>query len=240
MTTVLRQPSQNQGTRRLPGLDLGTQASSQTGQDRQFEAKSALREAFATELLVLEQESRARGLAEGRQEAARQARVELAQAQAQQEQQWLKKEAALRGALETERARLGEVVEALTQQHKQLLTSMEPVVGRVALAIVTRLLGQQGSTRSLVADLARQAIEEYRVIGLLRIRVAGADYDALLRLAPEDPLLGALQVDPDAVVGSCVIDFEGGQLDAGLDTQWTKVKALLLSDTQGDGHVASA
>jgi len=60
-----------------------------------------------------------------------------------------------------------------------------------------------------------------------------------LRLGPEDPLLGVLQVDPDAVAGSCVIDFEGGQLDAGLDTQWAKVKALLLSDTLGDSRVAS-
>jgi flagellar biosynthesis/type III secretory pathway protein FliH len=171
-------------------------------------------------------------------EGGKQARAQLTDALAQQEQQWLKKEASLRASLETERLQLAQLFEALRLQQKQLMPAMEPLVGRLALAVVTRLLGQHTDARSLVADLARQAIEEYQLTGPMRIRVARADYEALLRLAPDDALLTSLLVDPQASAGSCLIDFEGGQLDVGVQTQLAKAASVLTG--QGDECVARA
>ncbi|NWB95794.1 hypothetical protein HX882_07840 [Pseudomonas gingeri] len=239
-STVLRQPSQSQGARRLPGIDTRDQETAQVSQDRQRESMNALRATFASELAELEREARAKGLAQGRQDGVEQARAELAKALVQQEQQWLKKETTLREALDTQRLKLGEVVDALKQQRERLLSTLEPIVGRLALAVTTRLLGQQHNTRSLVADLARQAIEEYRLSGPLRIRVARVDYEALQRLAPDDALLASLQIDPEAAAGSCLIDFEGGQLDAGLDTQLEQARASLVPAAQGGDRVAGA
>ncbi|WP_460095185.1 FliH/SctL family protein [Pseudomonas sp. H2_E02] len=233
-STVLRQPSQNLGTRRLPTLGANVQTNTSPNEERQPDVKQALRETFALELAEIERESREKGLLEG----SRQARTQLSEALAHQEQQWLKKEASLRTALETERLQLARLVETLGVQQKQLMVAMEPSVGRLALAVVTRLLDLHAETRPLIADLARQAIEEYQLVGPMRIRVARGDYETLLRLAPDDALLASFQVDPQASPGSCLIDFGGGQLDVGVQTQLTNVAAVLTE--RGDGRVAGA
>ncbi|MCE0460993.1 FliH/SctL family protein [Pseudomonas uvaldensis] len=237
-STVLRQPSRNQGARRLPGLDANVGTKSLPDEGHSTDIKATLREAFALEFAEIERESRDKGLAQGLSEGSKQAREQLAEALSEQEQQWQKKEATLRTALETDRLQLTRLLEALESQHQQLMPAMEPLVGRIALTVVTRMLGQHVDTRSLVLDLARQAIEEYQLTGPLRIRVARADYETLLRLASDDPLSASFQIDPQAVVGSCLIDFEGGQLDVGVQTQLTNVSLVLTG--QGDSRVAEA
>ncbi|SDA89594.1 Flagellar biosynthesis/type III secretory pathway protein FliH [Pseudomonas sp. NFACC15-1] len=232
-STVLRQPSQAVGTRRLPSFGATVQTSTSSNEEPQPDVKQALRDTFALEFAEIERESREKGLLEGRQ----QARTQLNEALAHQEQQWLKKEASLRTALEAERLQLARLVEALGAQQKQLMASMEPLVGRLALAVVTRFLGQHAETRPLIADVARQAIEEHQLVGPMRIRVARVDYETLLRLAPDDALLASFQVDPQASPASCLIDFGGGQLDVGVQTQLANVAAVLNG---GDGRVAGA
>lgn len=231
---VLRQPARNLGARRLPGLEGEARAD----QAHEPDISVTLREAFALELAELERQSRDKGLAQGLADAGKQARAQLAEALAQQEQQWLKKEASLRAALETERLQLAQLVDALRTQQKRLVSTMEPSLGRLALAVVTRLLGQHDDTRSLIADMARQAIEEYQLAEPLRIRVARADFETLLRLAPDDALLKAFVVDPQASPGSCLIDFEGGQLEVGVQSQLARVASVLTE--QGAGRVAGA
>jgi flagellar biosynthesis/type III secretory pathway protein FliH len=196
--------------------------------------KQTLRESFALELAEIERESREKGLLEG----SRQAHTQMSEALAHQEQQWLKKEASLRTALETERLQLARLVEALGTQQKQLMEAMEPSLGRLVLAVVTRFLGQHAETQPLIADLAKQTIEEHQLVGPMRIRVAREDYETLLRLAPDDALLASFQVDPQASPGSCLIDFGGGQLDVGVQTQLANVAAVLTE--RGDGRVAGA
>jgi len=233
-STVLRQPFQNQGARRLPGLGGDVQPARLASEARQPDVKAMLRETFAQELAEMERERRE----EGALEASKQARAQLTEALARQEQQWLKTEASLRTALEAERLQIARLVEALEAQQEQLLSSMEPLVGRFALAVVERLLGTHAETRPLIADLAKQAIETYQLTAPLRIRVARADYETLLRLAPDDPLIRSFLVDPQASAGSCLIDFEGGQLDAAVQTQLANVASVLTA--KGDGRVAGA
>ncbi|UZE26181.1 hypothetical protein LOY67_12495 [Pseudomonas sp. B21-056] len=237
-STVLRQPSQKPGIRRLPGFDGDVRANMPLKEGRQPDAKAILRETFALEFAEIERECRDKAIAEGLLEGGKQARAQLTKALVEQEQQWLKKEASLRAALETQRLHLAQLVEALGLQQQQLMSAMEPLVGRLALAVVTRLLGQHDDTHMLVADLARRAIDEYKLTEPLRIRVARTDYEALLRLAPDDALLPSFVVDSQACAGSCLIEFEGGRLDAGVHTQLSKAASVLTE--QGEGRVAGA
>ncbi|MCZ4335768.1 hypothetical protein O4H51_23405, partial [Aeromonas hydrophila] len=82
--------------------------------------------------------------------------------------QWQKKESALRLALEQEQQRLSDLAQALAKHSEQALEAMQPVVGRLALAVVMRVLGQHLVSRPLVADLAAQAVEQYRLSEPLR------------------------------------------------------------------------
>ncbi|VVM79510.1 hypothetical protein PS664_02209 [Pseudomonas fluorescens] len=229
--TVLRQPGPGVGGRRLPALDPVGRVEPVLTPSPTLEV---LRTTFAQELEDLHQQSRAAGLAQARTEFAKQAATELAQ----QQQGWQKEEAALRGALESQRLQLVELASQLEKQGSQMIASMTPVVGRLALAVVVRLLGQHAPGRSLVADIAGQAIEEYQLQAPLRIRIAAVDYAALQARLQDEPSLALFQPDPAAAPGSCLIDHGIGQLDAGLDTQIVALKALLAPDKRGDANVA--
>lgn len=227
-STVLRQPGQGLGGRRLPVMG----ASAGTPQDAApAPALDVLRTTFAHELAALKEQAFAEGLAAARQAFEKQAATELAQ----QQQAWLKKEAALRQALDSERTRLVALANQLQSQGAQMAAAMAPAVGRLALAVVARMLGQHATHRSLVADMAGQAIETYQLEAPLRIRVAAADHAGLQASAE-----GLFQLDPAAAPGSCLIDYGLGQLDAGLDIQWAALRALLASDPGGAADVASA
>lgn len=232
---VLRQPQQSLGTRRLPGLHSGVVAPTATP-DARSHTLDSLRSTFAAELALLADEARQSGLAAARDAASK----ALAEQQQEQSRQWQKKESALRLALEQEQQRLSDLAQALTKQSEQALEAMQPVVGRLALAVVMRVLGQHLVSRPLVADLAAQAVEQYRLSEPLRIRVSAADYASLTANAAEEGRLACFQIDHNAAVGSCLIDFGAGQLDAGLETQLAAIKQALLQDTQGEGCVAHA
>lgn len=237
---ILRQPTQGVGTRRLPGLDNPGAVVEAARPDSQAQTMAALRTNFATELASLEREARVKGLAEARQEAAKELASTLAKAQEEQALQWQKKEESLRLDLEGERLGLADLAGELRKQSEQLIAAMEPIVGRLALAVVIRLLGQHLVSRALVADLAAQAVEEYRLSEPVRIRVSAADFESIRSSASQGTLLASFQVDHEADVGSCMIDYGSGQLDAGLDTQLATLKELLLPRVQGDGCVGRA
>lgn len=232
---VLRQPQQSIGTRRLPGLHSGV-AEPTAAPDARSHTLDSLRSTFAAELALLADEARQSGLAAARDAASK----ALAEQQQEQARQWQKKESALRLALEQEQQRLSDLAQALAKHSEQTLDAMQPVVGRLALAVVMRVLGQHLVSRPLVADLAAQAVEQYRLSEPLRIRVSAADYASLTANAAEEGRLACFQIDHDAAVGSCLIDFGTGQLDAGLDTQLAAIKQALLQDAQGEGRVAHA
>ena len=232
---VLRQPQQSLGTRRLPGLHSGVAAAT-AAPDARSHTLDSLRSTFAAELTLLADEAKQSGLAAARDAASK----ALAEQQQEQARQWQKKESALRLALEQEQQRLSELAQALAKRSEQALEAMQPVVGRLALAAVMRVLGQHLVSRPLVADLAAQAVEQYRLSEPLRIRVSAADYASLTANAAEEGRLACFQIDHDAAVGSCLIDFGAGQLDAGLETQLAALKQALLQDAQGEGRVAHA
>lgn len=236
--TILRQPAQGQGVRRLPGRESDGRVQANPQADTPDQTLAALRRAYAPQLLLLEQEARERGLSQGLAEAAQKAAAQALKVQAQQTMQW-QQEARLREAQLEQQHQLQVLIEALKEQSAQMLEAMQPVLGRLALGVIARMLGHQAAEPSLVANLAQQAIDQYRLSEPLRVRVAPVDYQRLQTLGRESPLL-TWHADPGLVAGSCLIDFASGQLDAGLDCQWARLKATLLAVEQGEDRVADA
>lgn len=237
--SILRQPAQGQGARRLPGRESDGRVQANPQADTPDQTLAALRSAYAPQLLLLEQEARERGLSQGLAEAAQKAEAQALKAQAQQSMQWQQQEKRLRESQQEQQRQLQVLIEALKEQSAQMLEAMQPVLGRLALGVIARMLGHQAAQPSLVADLAQQAVEQYRLSEPLRVRVAPVDYQRLQTLGCESPPY-TWHADPDLVAGSCLIDFATGQLDASLDYQWAQLKTVLLADEQGEDRVAGA
>lgn len=219
---IVRQPEQRTGSRRLPSL----QAAQPAPAESPTQQREGLRQAFAEELAELAQAARQQGLAAAQEETAK----ALAQRQKEMAAQLQDKQAELDKTLDRQAAQLAELTQSLDTQRQQMLAAMEPVAARLALAVVHRLLGHQAAHGALVAELAAQAIEEYRLTEPLRIRVSAADHARLRGLLDDEQALARFQLDPNAAVGSCLIDYGLGQLDAGLDTQLAAIRTALLGD----------
>lgn len=236
-STVLRSQAASLGSRRLPvAQPAGAMPAPPPGQPD----LASLRVTFADELTQLEQEVKTRALADTRQIAEQ----ELAAAQEKQRRELLAEldQQALqqRQTLERQQQQLAALIQALEAQRIEMAESLEPVVGRLALAAVMRLLGRHAVEHSLVAELASRAVEEYRLGSPLRIRVAAADYRSIMAGSSDQALKTMLLLDHEAAVGACIIDFGAGQLDAGLETQLAAIKAALLGQESEGGDRVGA
>lgn len=236
--SILRQPVIGPHMRRLPGLmtQSAHRPSSEVAESNASNARAVLSEQFAAELNVLKDEARQQGIAAARQEAA----AALRAAQEEQTRQLQQKEAVLRKAIQQEREQLQDLVTAVRAHHEKMIPELEPVVARLALIVVAKLLGQHQVSRSLVVDLAMLAIEEYRLGTLVKIRVAAADYACIQADESAGELLQCMHIDHELAPGSCLIDYGSGELDASLATQWTAIQAMLLQAASGAGRVVSA
>lgn len=222
---ILRQPEQRGAGRRLPGPHVPTPREPKVADSRE-QTLANLRQAFAGELAQLEEQARQRGLVAAREESTK----ALEQSQQGLARQLQEQQAAFDKSLELQSRQLAELTRALEQQRETLLQAMEPVVARLGLNVATRLLGHQAERASLVAALATQAIDEYRLKAPLRIRISSADHSRLRGLLDDEQALAAYQVDPAAKVGTCLIEHGLGRLDAGLDTQMSALRQALLGD----------
>lgn len=238
-SAVVRAEAKRLGSRRLPLAQStefpGTTVAPQTQPDL-----ASLRATFAQELAVLEEEVRARALVEARQTAERELAVARETLQAELKAKLAEQLQAQQQSMAQQRVQLKTLIEQLEAQQAQMSTAMEPIIGRLTLAVVLRLLGRHIAEHVLVADLATHAVEHYRLSQPLRIRVAEADYHSILAGSDDAALTAALQVDHDAIVGSCIIDFGAGQLDAGLETQLDALKRALLGEEQGGSDLVAA
>lgn len=236
--SILRQPVVGPHVRRLSGrmVTVSHQPAIEITESEPLSTLALLREKFAAELNDLREEARQYGIATARQEAD----VALRTAQEDQARQLQQKEELLRQDIQHEREQLMDLVMAVRTHHEQMIPEMEPVVARLALMVVTKLLGQHQSARPLVADLATHAIETYRLNTLVRINVAAEDYACIQAHEPAGELLPCLQIDHELIPGSCLIDYGSGQLDASLMTQWEAIQAMLTQSESGAGRVVSA
>ncbi|MDZ4298827.1 MAG: FliH/SctL family protein [Moraxellaceae bacterium] len=217
---VLRQPVMGAATRRLPGLNPAPAPIEHEAivKPDPNVLRNQLREQFADELLQLQNEARQRGLSSA-------------------QQQWQEESKKLRQEITDEKARLSVVIDGLKQAQAELLQTMEPVVGRLALLATIRLLGQHQQLRPLVADVVTQTLDAYRLDNPLRIHLSTVDYEQIKSSELHMSLLQYLVADASLASGDCLIEHGSGRLEAGLDIQWDALKKALMS-TQGVAHVA--
>lgn len=231
---VLRQPVQGESLRRLTTHSGPTASEAATHSLEQ--QRSQLRSLFADELAQLERQAQEAGLIAARQQAQAESEKTLLELK----QQLQKEQLRLRTELEQQQKSLAAVSEALKAKTDQALASLEPVVARLALTAVITMLGQKRTSRALVAELAQQAVEHYRLVGPVHIRIAASDLASLQALETDQAILALFQSDDDLEPGSCLIEHASGQLDAGLQTQLSALKQALLETNDGESDVAGA
>lgn len=187
-----------------------------------------LRAVFADELDALAKETRDKALADGRAIAEQALAAKEKELKARLHEDFAKRLQEQQDKLETQLQRLISLADDLEAQRKTLSDSMIPTVTRLSMAVVLRMLGTHAASRSLVADLARQAINEYSLEGVVRIRVSQEDFQAMSLSEDDEEFAGLFQVDTKASSGDCLVDFGLGVLDAGLDTQLSALRAVLI------------
>lgn len=149
--------------------------------------------------------------------------------QLEQMQQWQAEAQALRAAYDRDCQLLRRLIDELRQQRQQVLQGLEPVLAALVVQVTVQMLGQQARQDALVGALARQAIADYQLAGELQIQVSGDDYESLRRNPAAADLLPLLQVNAQAEIGSCVIDYGEGLVDAGLEAQLEQLRQVLRS-----------
>lgn len=236
--SILRQPVVGQQVRRLPGLmtQPAHNVASEATENEASNALALLRKQFAAELSALKNEARQQGIAAAREEVE----ASLRAAKEEQALQLQQKEAILRKAIQQEREQLMNLATSVRTHYEQIIPELEPVVARLALMVVAKLLGQHQANRSLVADLAMHAIEEYRLGTRVKIRVSAVDYACIHACEAAGALLQCTQIDHELAPGSCLIDYGSGELDASLAAQWAVIQTMILQAASGAGRVVSA
>lgn len=226
---ILRKPGQIYGRRRLPGLErdsLGNAFTSDLNNDPSAEdskVRETLSHVYAIELDELKEEARQRGLREGQIES----QEILGEIQTNFERKLEEKGAILSAELNQERQKFIDLVAALEKQKLEFMADMQPEIGRVVAIVCAKILGRHAIDHALITDMAKQAIIEHQISPIC-IYVSAEDYERTRRYPGGEDVLAILKVDQNAEVGSCVIDFGTGQLDASLERQIQSLKAILL------------
>ena len=176
--------------------------------------------------------ARAQGLQEGR-EAGLQLGLKDAQARLDEATEAAKAAAAAQLERESTRlakqwadrlARLDAVVKTFEIQLPQHWARLEVDAAELAFEVACRVLGDAGNRRQLIEDMVAQAMSAVRAQPL-RVRLGAADL-ALIEEATADGR-GLRErhahvewiTDPEVQTGGCLIDGEGGTLDARLEVQ---------------------
>lgn len=229
-TTVPREQAMApRASRLLNPMVLAVGQDSQPPAEKGPQALSAehlaqLRQAFADDLELLEDEARQAGLASATKDNA----AKLQRLEDELKARLQKEGDALRLEVQRERARLVEYIKALTVERQELLAQAEPVAVEVAFAVVAKLLGQRAVERNIVQELATQAVAEHKLSMPLRIRVSPADFEQLKALPEDSELAHHFRADEHMAAGGCILEMGHGRIDASLDVQLTAIKDLLL------------
>jgi flagellar assembly protein FliH len=127
------------------------------------------------------------------------------------------------------------VVDIATARER-LLDEMEPKVVKLALAIAERVVKRVvEEDRELAVRVAKSAIERIVDKQRLVIHVSRSDYDLLSELTPEFLAMEgvkecSIESDPNIEPGSCIIETEGGTIDACIYTAMEAINELVESD----------
>lgn len=140
----------------------------------------------------------------------------------------------LRAAHAKQIERLQRTLETFERTAAQRLDDLETDAVALAYEAVCRIVGESPRNQETVSGLVRQALGQLRGGTLLRVRLHPGDLaalqgDTLMVRHPRVEWLG----DATLTSGGCVVDTDHGTLDAQLDRQLARLRAVWLG-TAGD------
>ena len=172
------------------------------------------------EKVLLFEQAREQGLAEGRKNAEQEIEKRVDEIEARLLQAHQKAVAELKAQQELfQKLILG--LKAAVLKHAD---DAETVAVEVAFASVVRLLGDKAADRSLIVELCAAVSSEYGH-GVVTLHVSEAD-----RLMFESVNIGVdIEVDRRLKSGQCIIETTRGQFDCGIDVRLEALKKAFLS-----------
>lgn len=174
-----------------------------------------------------------------------QAHVEMMLNQARTQVDSLKEEAKKRGyeagyvsgreaaqkELQEHTAQLQALVESAMAELNEQLRQSQQEIGRLAVAIAQKIITQELKLNpQIITEIVGNAIKNANITGSCRIRIHPDDYELLGPLWETIPSLQPsdrkwdLVSDRKVRKGGCVIEVDGGIIDAQLDTQLAQVQ----------------
>ncbi|HEY66043.1 MAG TPA: hypothetical protein G4O02_15885 [Caldilineae bacterium] len=140
---------------------------------------------------------------------------------------------AARRALDDEVRKVRAVAQAIAQARQELLTSLEPEIVSLALAIAKKVIGEEAQhNENVIAHMVQKAVRQLGQRGPYRIRLNPLDAQRLMdRWKAQDELDGAeweLIPDERISVGGCVLECGAASVDARLEVQLDLIQHALL------------
>lgn len=129
-------------------------------------------------------------------------------------------------------------VRSITDQLQQALVSGNPGVEDMAVEIafeaVCKVLGNAAVTREGVQAMVHQAAAQVRSGERVVVRLHAADLSLLREAGALETTLPAGSLvswvaDKHVALGGCVIETDGGELDARLETQMERLRSVLVA-----------
>ena len=116
------------------------------------------------------------------------------------------------------------------------LDGLEDIAVAIAFEAVVKILGNSMATPQGVRALVREAVARTKRQEKLAVRLSPDDFRLLMQESLDPHWLARpgveLQPDEQVGVGGCLVHTDGGQLDAGLETQLSALRQVLLQARQ--------
>ncbi len=134
-------------------------------------------------------------------------------------------------------ARLAKGIEAALADKQTMLADSERLAALLARECLARMFGDVADRAALVSDLIARQLARIDAASVVAVSVSAQDFDppSLARLAAHfDQDTISVRASGDLPSGSCKFGLVLGELDLGLDQQWSVLRALLEEFAGGD------
>ena len=231
MVAIIRSPVILSGKRKLASHDSRLKAEQPTDVDKTTAAQAPSEDVGAQRTRDLVEQVRRSILAQIKSEA--EAARELGRQRGLQEGRAAGREEAQQ-AFAAELARVRSVAGKLSEALASGIGDMEDLAIAIAFEAVCKVLGESALTQEGVRAQVRQATAHAKNKESLVVRLHPADLSALRAAGALNAILPPNKAvswvaDDSIELGGCVVETDGGGLDARLETQVERMRAALLA-----------
>ena len=228
---ILRSPLLLAGKRKLTGPGSGLQPAQPPTPEQTTAAQAPPEEAGTQRTQELVEQVRRSILAQIKSEA--ETARELGRQRGLQEGRAAGREESQQ-ALAAELARVRSITGKLSEALSSVINGLEDIAVAIAFEAICKVLGQAAMTQDGVRALVRQAATDAKSKEHLLIRLHAADLSALRDAGALNTIFSSDKTvswvaDDSIELGGCVVETDGGGLDARLETQIERMRAALLA-----------